>query len=164
MDLNPPAKISDLMDALNFDSPDNLVRFDRQSGRLVVVERSMVSAFEEGEILSPDDFPAWQKQMVEEAKAIATDSGERFIEAPDKFEFHEYRHMEKFVDTLKDESDADQLWRAIKGKGAFRHFKNTADSLGLLQEWFHYRDAALKEFVINWAAANNVTLEDDTRD
>jgi hypothetical protein len=151
------------MDAFHLDSPDNLVRFDRQSGQLVVVERSMVSAFEEGESLSPDDFPAWQKQMIEQAKAIAEDSGERFIRAPEKFDFHEYRYMEKFIGTLNDESDADQLWRAIKGKGAFRHFKNTADSLGLLQEWFRYRDDALKEFVIRWAVTKNIALEDDTR-
>ena len=58
---------------------------------------------------------------------------------------------------------AEELWRAIKGKGAFRFFKDTANRLGLLDQWYRYRDAAVKEYVMGWAEANQVTVEDDTR-
>jgi hypothetical protein len=51
--------------------------------------------------------------------------------------------------------------RAIKGKGAFRYFKDTINRLGLREQWFQYRDEALKEFVVEWAEANNVPYEDD---
>jgi hypothetical protein len=44
--------------------------------------------------------------------------------------------MERFICTVADGQAADQLWRAIKGKGAFRYFKDTAHRLDLLKQWF----------------------------
>lgn len=160
--MNPTAKLSGLMDALELDSPEHVTRFDRQTGRIVTVERSILSALEEGEDDTLADVPGWQKAEVEIARAMCEDSGERFFDAPDKFDFHEYRHMEKFIGSLSDERAADQLWRAIKGKGAFRYFKDTLHRLGIQDQWYRYRDDAMKEFVIEWAAANNVPHEDDT--
>lgn len=55
---------------------------------------------------------------------------------------------------------AEQLWRAIKGKGAFRHFKVTANRLGLPEQWYQHRDSAVKEFIVGWAEAHNIPLED----
>ena len=75
------------------------------------------------------------------------DTGERFIDAPDKFDFHEYRHMERFIRSIPDESNAEQLWRAIKGKGAFRSFKDTLHRLGIEDRWYRYRDEAMKDFI-----------------
>jgi hypothetical protein len=34
--------------------------------------------------------------------------------------------MERFIGTVENAEAAEQLWRAIKGKGAFRYFKDTA--------------------------------------
>jgi hypothetical protein len=99
---------------------------------------------------------------LEIARAVAGDDGERFIAAPDKFDFHEYRQMERFIGTVESTQAAEELWRATKGKGAFRFFKDTARRLGLLDQWYRYRDAAVKEHVMGWAEANQVTVEDDT--
>ena len=160
--MNPPAKLSDLIDVLLMDSPEHLTRFDRQTGQIVSVERSILSAVEEGREDSLTNLPDWQKKEVEVARALWEDAGERFLGPPDKFDFNEYRQMERFIGTLSDEGIADQLWRAIKGKGAFRYFKDTLHRLGIHEEWYRYRDAAMKEFVIGWAKANNVLYEDDT--
>jgi hypothetical protein len=89
------------------------------------------------------------------------DSSERFIDAPDPSEFHEYRHMEEFIESLPDPQAAEQLWRAIGGQDAFRHFKDTLHRLGLQDQWYRHRDEAMKQFVIKWAEANNVAYEDD---
>lgn len=83
------------------------------------------------------------------------------FDAPDKFDFHEYRHMERFIGTVENADAAEQLWRAIKGKGAFRYFKDTASRLGVLERWFQYREEATRELVVSWAEANNVPVEDD---
>ena len=69
------------------------------------------------------------------ARLIAVDPGERFVDAPDKFDFHEYRQMERFIGTVKDRNMSEQLRRAIKGKGAFRYFKDNANRLGILKDW-----------------------------
>jgi hypothetical protein len=40
MSPTPTAKLSDLSESLYFDSPDYVTRFDRQTGRIVMVEES----------------------------------------------------------------------------------------------------------------------------
>jgi hypothetical protein len=161
--MNPSAKLSELIEALEFESEESVTRFDRQTGHIVSVDRHILSAFEEGEEDELGDLADWQKEGLEIAKAVAEDAGERFIDAPDKFDFHEYRHMERFIGTVENTQAAEELWRAIKGKGAFRYFKDTGHRLGLLDQWYHYRDEAVKEHVIAWAEANQVTVEDDTQ-
>jgi hypothetical protein len=123
-----------------------------------------LSAVEEGDEERLDSLADWEKEEVEVARTIVADSGERFVVAPDKFDFHEYRQMERFIGTVDDAAAAEQLWRAIKGKGAFRYFKDTANRFGLLERWYRYRDDAMKEFVVEWAKAKNVPLEDDVKD
>jgi hypothetical protein len=81
---------------------------------------------------------------------------------PDKFDFHEYRQMERFIQTVHDSATAEQLWRAIKGKGAFRYFKDTASRLGLLKQWYQHRDDAMKKFVRDWAEVHQIPIVDDT--
>jgi hypothetical protein len=157
----PRAKLSDLIEGLEFDSPERRTYFDRQTGQTVTVERTFLGAFEDGDEERFADVPDWQKDEVEVARAIADDDGQRFIHAPAPQEFHEYRHMERFIGSLSDPQAADQLWRAIKGRGAFRYFKDTLYRLGPQDQWYQYRDEARKRFVIAWAEANNVAYEDD---
>ena len=101
---------------------------------------------------------------METARAIVADhQGSRFIEPPSKFEFHEYQHMEEFIETISNPGIANQLWQAIRGRGAFRVFKDTLYRLGLQNRWYRYRDDAMKQFVIEWAEENNVAYQDDYR-
>jgi len=162
--MNPKAKLSDLIEAIEFHSDEFVTRFDRQTGRIVTVEDDILRAFKEDREDELGALPDWQKQELEIARAIEEDDGRRFIAAPDKFDFNEYRHMERFIGTVEDTDAAEQLWRAIKGKGAFRYFKDTANRLGLLRRWYQYRDNALKEFVIDWAEANDIPYEDDLKE
>lgn len=156
-------KLSDLIEALEFDSDQHVTRVDLQNGCVVTVTGEVFSAVEEDDEEAQEDLPDWQKEELEIAQAIVADSGERFVDAPDKFEFHEYRQMERFIGQVEDTKAAEQLWRAIKGKGAFRYFKDTASRLGLLQQWYQYRDEALKQFVRDWAEFHRVPVSDDTQ-
>ena len=71
--------------------------------------------------------------------------------------------MEELIHSIDDDEAADQLWRAIKGRGAFRIFKDTLHRLGMQQSWYDYLEEAQREFVIEWAKENNVSFEDDLR-
>ena len=156
-------KLSELIEALEFDSDEYSNRVDLEHGSVVRLSHSLLNAVEEGDEDALESLADWEKEEIEVARAMVADSGERFVDAPDKFEFHEYRHMERFIGTVENSDSAEQLWRAIKGKGAFRYFKDTASRLGLLQEWYRYRDEAMREFVIAWAEAHCVPIEDDTK-
>ena len=84
------------------------------------------------------------------------------MDAPDKFDFHEYRQMERFIGTVEDDAASNELFRAINGKGAFRYFKDTASRLGLMDRWYEYREEAMRKFVIAWAEMNKVPCHHDT--
>jgi hypothetical protein len=157
-----PVKLSQLIEALEFDSPEHVTKVDLQNGCVVTVDRAVISAVEEEDEAALAGLPDWQRPELEIARSIADDSGERFVAAPDKFDFHEYRQMERFIGTLEDSATAEQLWRAIKGKGAFRYFKDTANRLGLLKQWYQYRDEAMVQFVRDWAEAHQIPVVDDT--
>ncbi len=53
------AKLSDLVDPLEFDKTEHVTRFDRQTGRIVVVERWILSALEDG--VRKEFVTAWAK-------------------------------------------------------------------------------------------------------
>ena len=155
-------KISDLIDALEFSSDEHGSWVDLETGSVVHVQNHLISAVEGGDEEALESLAEWEKEEVEIAKAVAADSGKRFVDAPGKFDFHEYRQMERFIGTVEDGAAAEQLWRAIKGNGAFRYFKDTARRLGLLERWYQYRDSALEEFVRDWAEAHQIPIADDT--
>jgi hypothetical protein len=144
-------------------SEESRAYFDRKTNALVFVEETMLSSLEDGEEEGLDDLADWQVKEHEIAKEIVSDDGSRFIPPPDKFEFHEYHVMEEFIHYIDDDEAADQLWRAIKGRGAFRMFKDTLHRLGMQQSWYDYLEEAQREFVIEWAEENNVPFEDDLR-
>ena len=130
-----PTKLSELLDALEIDSEEQVTKLDLQSGCVVTVDCSLLSAVEEGDEEALVDLPDWQQPELKIAQLIAVDSGERFVDAPDKFDFHEYRQMERFIGTVKARNMSEQLRRAIKDKGAFRYFKDNANRLGILKDW-----------------------------
>jgi hypothetical protein len=161
--MNPPAKLSDLIMAMEMEFEDYRSYFDRKTGRIVTVESSVLSYIEEGDVEDHEDLAEWEEEELDIARAIIDDDGKRFLPGPDKFDFHEYRQMERFIKSLDDERAADQLWRAIKGRGAFRYFKDTIHRLGVQNDWYQFRDEALRQFVIEWAEENDVSFEDDTQ-
>ena len=161
--MNPPARLSELIMALDMPTEEFRTYFDRKTGTLVSVESIMLSSLEDGEEENPDDFSDWQKEEYETAREIVADDSGRFIPPPDKYEFHEYRVMEEFIRSIEDKKAANQLWRAIDGRGAFRYFKDTLHRLGIQQLWYDYLEEAQREFVIEWAEENNVVVGDDLR-
>ena len=159
--MNPPAKLSALILTLDMPLEEFRTYFDRRTGDFVSVEETMLSQLEDGGEADPDDLAEWRKEEYEIAREIIGDDGSRFIPPPDKFEFHEYRVMERFIHSLSDDQAADELWYAIKGRGAFHHFKDALHRLGIQQSWYDYLEEAQVEFVVEWAKENNVAFEDD---
>ncbi|GDY20190.1 hypothetical protein LBMAG56_15350 [Verrucomicrobiota bacterium] len=158
-----PTKLSELIDALDFDSSEHTHWVDRQNGCVVMLDNTVRRAVEEEDEAVLSRLADWQKPEVAIARAIVDQRGGRFVVAPAMFDFHEYGHMAQFIRTVADVDAAEQLRRAIKGKGAFRHFKNTAARLGVLHDWFRFRDDAMKRFVVAWADAKGVPYEDNLK-
>lgn len=86
--------MSELIEALEFDSESHTTQVDLKTGCVVMLDRSVMEAVEGDDEESLRDVPEWQKHEVEIARAIVADSGGRFVDAPDQFDFHEHRQME----------------------------------------------------------------------
>jgi hypothetical protein len=75
---------------------------------------------------------------------------------PDRFEINEYRIMERFCLSIDDEDMRDALCDAIRGRGAFRRFKDRMQVYGMAEEWYRYRDEALREIARAWCEAHDI--------
>ena len=97
--------------------------------------------------------------MTEEDKALAAaieDMPERFLRFPTKYEIHQYRIMEDFIDQLSPGKVQEELVHAIRGKGAFRRFKQSMRFHRLEQCWYDYLAEAYREIAIRWCEEDGV--------
>ena len=51
------------------------------------------------------------------------------------------------------------LFQSIKGKGAFRRFKNTLERFALVDQWYEFKEKKLREFVEFWCEENEIEFE-----
>ena len=77
---------------------------------------------------------------------------ERFLRFPTKYEIRQYRIMEDFIDQIPPGKAQEELAYAIRGKDAFRRFKQSVRFHGLEQRWYDYLAQAYREFAIRWCA------------
>ena len=125
-------------------------------GEVYVVSNEELSAAEEGE--PPiEDFPEWQQQAVRIARQII--NGDHYIALPSKYDIHEYAIMEEFSCSVADQKVSDALQIAIRGKGAFRRFKDVCQRFGMLDQWYSFKTEALKEIAVSWCQENNLEYE-----
>jgi hypothetical protein len=69
-----------------------------------------------------------------------------------------YRDMEWFIDDLNDEAFADQLARAISGRGAFRRFKDTlSERPELMTRWHAFSNDRHRGRARSWLAGEGYT-------
>ncbi len=150
----PKAQLKDLVEALEMQSLEIASYVNTQTGAVVTLTDEEMT-FADDEFL--EDRPEW---MVE-ARALAKDvlhSGD-YLALPDQWELHEYRIISDFCWAQTDDAVRESLLGAIKGKGAFRRFKDRAFDLGVIDQWFEYRDARFEAFMVEWCKENGVEYE-----
>jgi hypothetical protein len=146
---------------------------DLETGQVVTitgeVRREMEDLYEESdeqasgepvdfaELVRQSDLPEWEKDAVIEADRVERGYGSRYIGVPEADPHEGYRDMEDFITTIKDERLQDRLWRAIRGRGAFRRFKDVlAEHFHDEQRWFEYKDARLRRRVLDWLESQGI--------
>jgi hypothetical protein len=147
-----PVKLKDIVDELSFQSDEASSHLNTVTGEVVCITDEAFRAAEAEEPLDP--FPDWMHDMLRAAKDIlATD---HYLALPTKFDVHEYRIMERFCSSVDDDDMRDALRHAIRGRGAFRYFKDTIHEYGIAEDWYRYHDAALRDMAIAWCEANGI--------
>ena len=155
--MNKPAKLSDIIDGIDFQFDETNSFLNTKTGEVVSVSHDDFLAAEDDKVITL--WPEWQRDNILIAKEILEE--DYFIRLPSKFDINEYSMMEDFSLSLTNERMSNKLLNAIRGKGAFRRFKDEVYRLGIEDDWFKYRDNAFKEFVIEWCKDNEVEFIDE---
>ncbi len=152
-----------LLDLENgFESPDDWhVCFDRETGEVHTIDDDAMRNAEEQDLDDTALFspPDWMAEQLALAREVLHDAeSRRFIQLPTKWDFHEYRHMEAFIESLPDSDTRYRLRRAIKGRGAFRRFKDAAIRLEVIDEWYAFRQEAIRALLCRWAEEHDLEI------
>lgn len=80
-----------------------------------------------------------------------------------QYDIHEYKIIRDFATDQIDSTIRDRLLETIKGKGAFRRFKDTAFDLGVIDHWYAYKREALSSIALEWCEENDIDVEADDK-
>jgi uncharacterized protein UPF0158 len=115
---------------------------NHRTGELATVSHDELALAEDEEI-EEADLPAWQVQMIPQLREIAL--GEDWTALPSKFDIHEWQIMSNFADRVEDAEVSERLQRAIRGRGAFRMFRDVVERAGIRESWFKFKHEALRK-------------------
>lgn len=104
----------------------------------------------------------FEKRYMSEEEIEEFTSEDYIMLLPNKYELREYDDMISFTNTINDEIIEKELNRALKGKGAFRRFKELIIYYNLKERWYKYKNHKLKDKVVKWLKENEIDYIDDT--
>lgn len=148
-----PIKIQSIIEELEMQFDESQTFLNKNTGEIVFVKLEDLRAAEDEEPF--DHLPDWEQ----EDRKIAIDVVENFedyLGLPTKYEVNEYEIMEEYCLSVSDQVIRNKLLGAIKGKGAFRRFKEKIIDFGIEENWYSFRDNRFKEIAINWCKDNSI--------
>lgn len=132
-------KLSDIIGAIEMANQYSESFLDRETGEIVWISEMAMTSDEQ-----------------EEAYEQLDEHG--FYRLPSTFDIREYDMMEEFISSLP-EPLQNKLEQVIRGKGAFRRFKNTIRYLGIEDEWYQYQASEYRRKAIEWCEENELEYE-----
>jgi hypothetical protein len=153
-----PVKLNRTIEAIEFQTDESTAYLDKKTGDVIVIMEDEFNAAENQEPL--EEYPEWQRNNIKKAREII-DREEDFLSLPTKYDIHEYRIIEDFCHSLIDSGISETLFKTIHGKGAFRRFRDAIQRLKMDDEWYKYRNGAIRQIAIDWCEANDITYSDD---
>ena len=154
--------LSKIVEALDIQSDESSSYLDKNTGEVITLTHDNFRAAEDGESL--DEYAQWERQDIQMAKKILNDDQNTYVALPTKFDVNEYQIMEKFCFSVEDQEICDTLCNAIRGRGAFRMFKDCICRFGIADNWYKYQNKVLKRMAIDWCEADDIAYKDDLKD
>jgi hypothetical protein len=137
-------------------SEEATLYLDRESGELYPLGDEEANLVEDGR---EDELPEWLSDELPRLREILT--SDRWLSLPTRFDVHEWAIMDDFTRSLDDAVLAEELSRAIHGRGAFRAFKDVVHRHGVQQNWYRFRDQAVADIAAEWLDVQGVAYSRD---
>lgn len=149
-------KLDSIIEGLEFQSDESHSFLNKKTGEVALIRDEELRAAEDGG--PTDDSADWELEQIEIAREIVRETSD-YVELPSKFDIHEYSIMEDFCFSLGDSENRDILLGLMKGSGAFGRFKHAICHYSIEDQWYGYRDNAMKEIAIEWRQENGVEFD-----
>ena len=155
-----PVSLQTVVDEMDVFGDEMTAYINKKTGELFTVGDKEAGFIEDGE--EEDDFiPDWQEEILPKVREVL--ESDDFVPLPDKFEIHEYSIMERFCLAIDDDDLREELLYGIRGRGAFRRFKEIIHWREIQDDWYSYRDNALKKIAADFLEAEEIAYVDDSR-
>jgi hypothetical protein len=154
-----PVRVQDVVEALDLQLDETLSYLNRQTGELFSWNQEWGSVEDEDEDLSR--YPDWQREAMVQYREVC--DSDDWLPLPSNFDIHEWDIMSRYCETVEPERKRESLRNAIRGRGAFRRFKDAATRLGVIDDWYEYRGRALEEIAIDWLEENAIPYTSEKR-
>lgn len=154
-----PASLRDIVGELQLLNDETCAFIDSRTGEVIMLTGAEMSMVEDG--YDPDDLAPWQREIMPKVQEVL--ESDEWVALPSSRDLHEYRIMQDFCHAVNDDADRAELLDAIRGRGAFRYFKDTAARLGVREDWYAYRDPAYAEIAARALDAEGIPYVDDVR-
>ena len=157
-----PVKLQDIVDEMEIQPEGDHILLETATGQIFYVTADDMEIAEE--IEEDDDlsrYPESERDSIRTALDVFIHWGDRkYIPLPTQFDIHEYSIMERFCLSVDDEALSDILISAIRGRGAFRRFKDAISRYDIEEQWYAYRDKALLAIARQWCEANQIPYQE----
>ena len=150
-------KLSDIIEVIDLPSDKLTSYLNIKTGQIITIEDEEVHEAEESDPL--DEYPEWQRENIRAAREFLDNEGD-YLALPTKYDLDEYRIMEKFCLSVEERETSEVLYGIIKGRGAFRRFKDAIHRFDLADEWYQYRDQAIRQIAIDWCDLHKIKFID----
>jgi hypothetical protein len=106
-----------------------------------------------------EDLPEWMQEIMPKIKQVL--HSEDYIPLPSSFDIHEYAIMKNFCQSVEDPELKQELLIGIDGRGAFRMFKELIFRHDIRDNWFAYKNEALKQKEVDFLEAQDIPYVDN---
>ncbi|MGP4077434.1 UPF0158 family protein [Halobacillus sp. K22] len=145
--------IREVADAIEEQVEGDLALVDKIDGKILHVSDEAIVDVEEEEDF--DHLLEWQQEERHLAQHIL-ENETRYIQVPDCSDVDEYQMMEAFINSLQGDQARNDLSKAIRGKGAFRRFKDQIVTYGVRDQWYEYKDEQYRTLAMEWCEENDI--------
>lgn len=164
-------KLVDLADALDTQMYDNAWYVDASSGEILIIDEATLRFIDDNYDLltDPDSQEEGIKELMEAGwlGAYDVDDLRKLAEGYDRTLIYveplgsheQYEIMDEFIETITNDEVRKLLYVAIEGKGAFRRFKDSLASIGMLDEYYEYHDQVLICKAQKWCEERNLPYQ-----
>ena len=128
--------LSDIVEALEMISDSSEAFLNKRTGEIVWLSEYMDRA----------EYEELSDQLDEDG----------FYRLPTQYDIHEYKIMTDYIDSLPSGEFQKRLSIAVRGRGAFRRFKDELSWYGISSEWYSFRDRALEKLAETWCQDNGL--------